>query len=66
MCDRLTWTEQGYSSHCLKGLHEDQVFGYDAMTLVDAFVFNFPLMGSGTGNHDPLNFSMTLYHLKRI
>lgn len=38
-CDKVTWTREAYSSYYMKGLHEDQVLGYDAQIIIDAFVY---------------------------
>lgn len=37
--DRETWSGGAYSSEHLKGLHEDWVFGYDALELDDASMY---------------------------
>lgn len=42
VCDRITWTGGGYKSYCLKGPHEDEVLGYDALKLSNTItVINF-------------------------
>lgn len=46
VCDRETWTRRAYVSHQLKGSCEDQVFRYDARSLVNAScVFNLLFVG---------------------
>lgn len=39
ICDRRMQTRGAYDSYRLKGLHKDRVFGYDAITRDDAFVY---------------------------
>lgn len=37
VCDRVTWNRGAYGSHYLKSSSEDQVFGYDALALLETF-----------------------------
>ena len=41
MCNEVTWAGGAYGSHHLKSPREDQVLGYDTITLDDACVFMY-------------------------